>query len=161
MEPAIVTLFRHNLWANEALIRYCSESGRGVLMAEAPGGFGPVHRTLWHIIANEEGYLATVTGEPTTDPLFERQTVPDLPELADRARETGALLIQLISALDPDERVIGMWQGQPNDMPASVPLLQAINHGTEHRGHIRSALSVNGFQAPDIDMWHYPVEEGG
>ncbi|MDZ7728426.1 MAG: DinB family protein [Dehalococcoidia bacterium] len=45
------------------------------------------------------------------------------------------------------------WQGKPVSLRAYVPLLQAINHGTEHRGQVAASLTVAGVEPPEIDMW--------
>ena len=41
----------------------------------------------------------------------------------------------------------GTFQGQPYVMPSVVPLMQAINHGTEHRAHVITTLSQQGVPA--------------
>jgi uncharacterized damage-inducible protein DinB len=155
MEPILVTLFRHNLWANEVLLSFCEGQGDRALNAIAEGGLGPARVTLWHIIANEEGYLSTITQEPQDDPLFELGYDVDLRTLRARMEQSGTRLIELAQAMPAEQRVSGTWEGQPYDMPASIPLLQGINHGTEHRGQVRSALSVAGITPPKIDLWWY------
>ena len=40
-------------------------------------------------------------------------------------------------------------------MPAMVLLIQAINHATEHRTHIKTILSQQGIQPPEVDSWTY------
>ena len=40
-------------------------------------------------------------------------------------------------------------------MPSVVPLMQAINHGTEHRAHVITTLSQQGVPALSLDVWTY------
>lgn len=155
MEAALVTLFRHHLWANETLFAFVAGQAGEALSARAQGGYGTVQETVHHIVANEESYLASLQGEWPEDPLFGYAAPPAMDELLRRVRLTGDQCISFAASLAPAARITGTWQGHPYDMPASIPLLQVINHGTEHRGHIRSALSANGFVPPEIDLWHF------
>jgi uncharacterized damage-inducible protein DinB len=45
-------------------------------------------------------------------------------------------------------------------MPVSLFLLQAINHGTEHRSQVATILTQPGFQPPKMDGWTYFEDSG-
>jgi uncharacterized damage-inducible protein DinB len=40
-------------------------------------------------------------------------------------------------------------------MPASLLLLQAVNHGTEHRSQVATILTQLGIEPPDMDGWTF------
>ena len=40
-------------------------------------------------------------------------------------------------------------------MPVSLFLIQAINHGTEHRSQIATILTQIGVEPPEMDGWTY------
>ncbi len=154
-DPLIVAVFEHHKWANLTLIDFCAGLDEAALDATAPGTFGGVRDTLVHIIANEQGYLA-VFEESTIEPvLFQSRAWPGFDGLREMATQTADALIALGRDLPGDAILRGEWQGTPYEMPATVPLIQTINHGTEHRGHIRSTLSTHGIEPPRIDAWAY------
>jgi uncharacterized damage-inducible protein DinB len=43
-------------------------------------------------------------------------------------------------------------------MPVGLFLLQAINHGTEHRSQIATTLTQLGVEPPEMDGWGYIFE---
>lgn len=45
-------------------------------------------------------------------------------------------------------------------MHRSLLLLQAINHGTEHRSQIATILTQLGVEAPEMDGWTYFFDGG-
>jgi uncharacterized damage-inducible protein DinB len=42
-------------------------------------------------------------------------------------------------------------------MPASIILIQAINHATEHRAHVMTIITQMGIEPPDVSGWEYAV----
>ena len=155
MENSLVELFRHNLWANLRLIDHVAVLNPDLLEATVQGTFGAVGATLKHIVANEEGYLLHMGNPVTEHLLFHEYGVLDLTDLRQRAQATGDGLIALAEALIPDGAIRGTFQGQPYVMPSVVPLMQAINHGTEHRAHVITTLSQQGVPALSLDVWTY------
>jgi uncharacterized damage-inducible protein DinB len=45
-------------------------------------------------------------------------------------------------------------------MPVSLFLLQAVNHGTEHRSQVATILTHLGVEPPEMDGWTYFFESG-
>ena len=45
-------------------------------------------------------------------------------------------------------------------MPVSLFLLQAVNHGTEHRSQVATILTQLGVEPPEMDGWAYFFESG-
>ena len=41
-----------------------------------------------------------------------------------------------------------------------VRLAQAIDHGTDHRSQLFTALSTLGVEPPEIDLWAWALENG-
>lgn len=149
----LVELFRHNTWANLHLIDFLKNVDREVLEAAQPGTFGSIGHTLVHIVANEQAYLASIEGRPPTSPLFGATTIPSLAELAELARESGQQLESAAAAMQHSDRISGDFGGRPFEMAAFVPLLQSINHGTEHRGQVATILGAAGVEPPQLDCW--------
>ena len=156
-EPAIVAYFRHNTWANLKLLDACEGLSDEQLDLTAPGTFGTIRETLLHIVLNEQNYLSLLTAQAPENPLHRGQW-PGIADLKERAGTLGAALaaqsarVQLTTVLRPT------FQGQEVDLPAYIVLLQAINHGAEHRTHITTIMSHHGLEAPALDAWAFNDE---
>ncbi len=160
MDDVVSELFRHNLWANLRLLDTCRALSAAQLQATVPGTYGSVHHTLWHIIACEERYAALLTGAWPERPLGELRRAPPLDELATCAQRAGATLLRAAREAEPGRVLRGVWQGRPYALPATVPLLQAINHSTEHRAQVAVVLSRQGIAPPELDAWAYHAAGG-
>jgi uncharacterized damage-inducible protein DinB len=145
-------MFRHNLWANLRLIDTCSTLTDEQLSASVNGTYGPVRDTLLHMIKSEERYVALLTGQtPTTSP----EPFPGFDQLRERARKSGKALVSVVQNLDTERVLEGTWRGSSYSLPVFVPLIQAINHATEHRSQIATILTQLGLQPPELDGWAY------
>jgi uncharacterized damage-inducible protein DinB len=47
------------------------------------------------------------------------------------------------------------WHGEMYEMPVSLFLVQAINHATDHRTQIKTALTQAGIEPPELDGWNW------
>ncbi len=154
MSSALVEMFRHNLWANLRLIDICSALTDEQLSASVNGTYGPVRDTLLHIIKSEERYVALLTGQtPTASP-----EPSGFDQLRERARKSGEALVSVAQNLDTEHVLEGTWRGGSYSLPVFVPLIQAINHATEHRSQIATILTQLGIQPPELDGWAYHDE---
>lgn len=144
---------RHNRWANLVLLEHCAGLAGEALGARVPGAFGAVHETLWHIAYNEETYLGTLRGEMVEPSLRERAGPPPLSELREFFERYGAELAEYASGLPDDHMLYGTRQGVPYELPARVPLVQTVHHGSVHRQDITLSLAAAGFATPEIDTW--------
>ena len=159
MSEELAEFYQHNLWANLRLIDFCASLGDEQLDASAPGTFGTVRNTLLHIIANEEHYIGLLTSQPPEAPLRQKEGFPGFEPLRLHARRSGETLIQIASTVDPGQILRGEFRGEPYAIPITVPLIQAINHATEHRAQVATILSQQGLQPPVLDGWTYGDEK--
>ncbi len=159
-EPAVVELFRHNLWANLKLLDACGQLEPDRLNASAPGTFGNAYRTLVHIVDGEESYTFRLTGQRLGERMSS-DAPPSLAELRARATRSGERLIELARSMHSAQRV--RWQEQEEEVSATSAqlLAQAINHSTEHRTHVTTVLSQHGIKHPLLSEWAYLSEQGG
>ena len=160
MATALAELYRHNLWANLRLLDACAVLGDEHLDASAPGTYGRVRDTLVHLFAAEERYVALLSGRRPERLLSERDPFPGFEELRARARRSGEALIEIAGRTRANRVLRGTWRDEPYAMPATVPLVQAINHATEHRAHVMTILSQRGVELPGIDGWAYGEATG-
>jgi uncharacterized damage-inducible protein DinB len=155
MNPILADLFRHNLWANLVIIDSCAALPDSVLETNVSGTYGSIRDTLTHIAGAEERYLASLTGGPERrNPILE-ETKPDLATVRELLRQSGEGLIAYAETVEGDPILQVVWRGERYEPPASLLLVQAIDHATEHRTHIRTALTHAGIEPPGIDGWHW------
>ncbi len=155
MAKPIVELFAHNLWANSRIINICADLSDEVLDAAVSSIYGSVRNTLVQILTNEEFYVGLLTRKQPAIPLFAIKGFPGFEDLHDRAIRTGTALIDAAGKQRPNQLLKGTSQGRPYEMPAAIPLIQAINHATENRTHIIRALTELGVKVPALDAWAY------
>jgi uncharacterized damage-inducible protein DinB len=167
--PVLAELFHHNLWANLTLIDLCATLPDEILEKNVPGTFGTIRDTLGHLAGAEEGYLAGLVGDA--------EVGPNLATLRERALEAGEVLALSIvrehavksgeglhaftEAVEGNPIVRVIWHGQSYEMPAALFLVQAINHATEHRTQIKTALTQAGISPPELDGWTWDDERRG
>lgn len=150
--------FRHHLWANLALIDLCAPLGDDVLDATVAGTYGSARDTLLHLFASEERYVTAITGTAPEPVLMEGAPFPGFALLRERAQASAAALIEAV-ADDPARALQGERGGRAYTMPLIVPLVQAINHATEHRAHILTILSQHGVSVPTLDEWNHATTQ--
>ena len=151
--PILTELFRHNLWANSTLIDFCAALPDGILETAVPGTYGEIHKTLAHMAGAEERYLATLTGGPERrNPTLE-QTNPNLAAVREHLRQSSEGLIAFAERVEGDPNLTVTWHGETYEMPVSLFLVQAVNHATDHRTQIKTALTQAGIEPPELDGW--------
>jgi uncharacterized damage-inducible protein DinB len=154
MAAGLPDFFQFNLWANLALLDFCAALPDAQLDATAPGTYGSVRDTLVHLCAGEEGYAHHFTHVyPTTPSLNDLTTIPGVDELRRRAERSGNELIRIAETADLDQ--VFHMDDETYVCPAIIVLIQAINHGDDHRSQICTVLSQQGLDAPCLDAWCY------
>ncbi len=156
MAAGLPDCFRYNLWANLRLLDACAHLSDAHLDAPAAtGSFGSVRATLMHLFTAEEGYARhyNFTGPAPTPRLADVGAFPGFDELRRRAQRSGEELIAVAERGDLD-RVLSLDAGT-YEAPVIIILIQALNHGIDHRSQIATLLSQQGGELPDLDGWGY------
>jgi uncharacterized damage-inducible protein DinB len=149
----LAELFRHNLWANLTLIDLCATLPDDVLGSDVRGTYGGIRQTLTHLAGAEERYLAALTAGPERrNPALE-ETAPDLATLREHARQSGEGFVAYAETVEGNPTLRVTWHGESYETPAALFLVQAINHATEHRTQIKTALTQAGITPPELDGW--------
>lgn len=156
MAAGLPDFFRHNLWANLRLLDACAQLSDAQLDATAQGLYGSVRQTLMHMLSSEEGYAQAVTGSATTPLLKDISQFPGFDELRRRAELSGDALVTLAERAEQADvdRILHL-DGGTYDAPVIIVLIQAINHGVDHRSQIATLLTQQGITPPDLDGWSY------
>ena len=154
----LTEMFRHNLWANQGILDACHELTEAQLGTGAEGTYGAISDTLVHLLAAEQRYVLLLTGRSPEPALRESDRWPGFASLAAAAEWSGQALIE-VATNDPFGGILsGTRGGQAYTLRAFIPLLQAINHATEHRAHVMTVLTQLGLTPPDLSAWRYNDE---
>ncbi|HEX5913517.1 MAG TPA: DinB family protein, partial [Rubrobacter sp.] len=155
MREVFVELYRHHLWANQTLFETCESLEDAALDAAAEGTYGTIRDTLVHMLAAESRYLAGMTGEAALPDAPKEGAFPGTPELKRHATSQGERLLALAERVTDNEIITVERGGRTFEIPLSIFFAQAINHGTEHRAHVCTALTQAGVEPPNLDVWQY------
>ncbi len=153
MTTGLPDFFKYNLWANLRLLDACAQLSDTQLDATMNGTFGSVRETLMHLFTSEEGYVSSFTGTTPTPPLKEFATFARFDELRRRAERSGKELITIAEQRDLSQ--IFHLDGGTYEAQAIIVVIQAINHGIDHRSQISTLLSQQGIDPPELDAWAY------
>ncbi len=155
MTTGLPDVFRYNLWANQRLLNACSQLSDAQLDATMQGTFGSVRETLMHLFTAEEGYARhfDFSGPAPMPRLADLTAFPGFDELRRRAERSGKELTAVAEQADLSQ--ILYLDGGTYEAPVIVVLIQAINHGVDHRSQIATLLSQQGIELPDLDGWAY------
>ena len=149
MTTTLLELFRHNAWANARLLEACRPLTEEQRAATVEGTYGELGYTLTHLVRAESYYLKLLTDWQPPVRWEIPGPFPGIDALLEQARFTGDRLVEIADEIDADRPL----QVDDEPVPASVVLVQAINHATEHRGHIATILTQIGIQPPEMDGW--------
>jgi|SRR5579875_2191461 uncharacterized damage-inducible protein DinB len=153
MATNLADFYKHNLWANLRLLDACAQLSDEQLDAMMIGTFGSIRETLMHLFSSEEGYARHVTGKIPSPSLKELTAFPGFDELRRRAKMSGVLLIEAAEQKNLD-RILYL-DGGTYECPAMIVMIQAINHGTDHRSQIATLFSLQAIEPPSLDAWAY------
>lgn len=160
MNTVLQDIIDHHVWANDSLFAFCEALTDEQLQLTRPGTFGHVHKTLTHIAEAEQIYLSRIPDTGIVRVLDDGATpLPPVSELRDALRRTGEAWRTVIARW-PDDHPISYRRrdGSEEHKSISFSVVQMLDHGAEHRNHIRTILSSHGIEPPEIDGWTWDKE---
>jgi len=151
--------FEHHVWATLQVLDACLVLTPEQLGTAVVGTYGSILDTARHLVGADAGYLSTMT-EGRVSRIDDE--IMALPELRAEMERHGPAWSELsIQALDPDVVVVRHRDdGSELHAPMGIRLAQAIQHGTDHRSQICTALTALGFEPPTIDLWDFGIQRG-
>lgn len=157
----LLEFFRHNTMMNQRLLETCGRLSPEQLAASATGTYGTVGATLVHVANSQRSYAARVLGTERPERLTE-EPFPGLNALIEQF-ERGDAELEAAAQASALDRPVELVDDDPPavwTMPVGLVLLQAINHGTEHRSQVATILTQLGVEPPRMDGWTYFEESG-
>jgi len=157
----LVEFFRHNAMMNERLVEACRQLSPERLGATATGTYGSIGATLVHIANAQEGYADRLLDTERPERLPE-DPFPGFEALGERFVRGDAKLQEAATQAGQDRKVQVTGDDPPGtwSMPVPLFLLQAVNHGTEHRSQVATILTQLGIEPPEMDGWTYFFASG-
>jgi uncharacterized damage-inducible protein DinB len=157
----LVEFFRHNAMMNQRLLEACRQLSPEQLGVTATGTYGSIGATLVHIANAQEGYAARLLGTERPERVSE-DPFPGFEVLAERLAHGDARLEEAATKGSQDREVQVTGDDPPGtwSMPVTLFLLQAVNHGTEHRSQVATILTQLGVEPPEMDGWAYFFDSG-
>jgi uncharacterized damage-inducible protein DinB len=152
----LLEFFRHNSMMNRTLLDTCRGLTPEQLASTTEGTYGSIAATLVHIANAQEGYAARLLDVERPQRMDE-DPFPGIPVVAERLVASDRQLEEATGRSDWDRQVQIRGDDPPGTwlMPVGLFLLQAINHGTEHRSQIATILTQLGIEPPEMDGWGY------
>ena len=153
-------MFGHHVWATTRLIDALERLDPVHLDARIEGTYGSTMQTLTHLVDADERYLQRLT-----TPVLASGAGGGIRPLADVRKEIqdhGDRWAEMLDALDRGDlhaAVIGKSDYPDTDPAEGMLLVQAIQHGNDHRTQICSTLGALGLDVPDLDGWVYCASE--
>jgi uncharacterized damage-inducible protein DinB len=150
--------FAHHIWATERLIDECRALTPEQLTTPAPGTYGSIIDTFRHLVSTDCWYLTFFRDEPR---LIEEGAGSSLDELRSAITSNGVAWMEVLAAgLDGEADIVEHGDGWDFHSPTGFRLAQVIQHGTDHRSQVCTALTSFGKQPPGIDLWAFGEATG-
>ncbi len=148
----------HHIWATERLIDACKSLTPEQLWTPAPGTYGSIIDTFRHLVSTDCWYLTFFRDEPQR---VEEGDEASLDELRSAITSNGTAWMELLAG-DPDGEadMVEHGDGWNFHAPTGFRLAQVVQHGTDHRSQICTALTSFGVTPPGIDLWAFGEATG-
>jgi uncharacterized damage-inducible protein DinB len=152
--------FAHHVWATIQLVDACEPLSPDQLAHTVPGTRGAIIDTLVHLIESDTFDLAIVDRGDLADV---EDVGPDFQALRHRMRRNGVGWSAFLAGLpDPDEPVpeVDPADGFRRIATVGMRMAATLDHGTDHRSQICTALTTLEIQPPQIGVMQYGVQIG-
>jgi uncharacterized damage-inducible protein DinB len=148
-------LFRYHTWATTQLIDFCLNLPPAILHAVVIGTDRSIVHTLTHVVGTEQWYLELLSGESAAQPI-QRGEVLALTELRKRFQSHERRWEALFERLEQLHVLLPATEWRPAIAEGQdLLIIQALQHGIDHRSQICTTLGMLGLEAPILDGWFY------
>ena len=154
------TAFDHHVWATLRVIDASLDLRPEDLATDVPGTRGPLIGTLRHLVESDAFDLFVLTGDRRYDVVADEMGPHELRAVMER---NGAGWIELIAdPLDADAvvRELDESDGFQRWAPVGYRLAGTLDHGSDHRSQICTALTTIGVPVPAVGVFDLCVDAG-
>jgi uncharacterized damage-inducible protein DinB len=151
--------FDHHVWATLVVLDLLAPLTNDQLGTSVPGTYGTVLDTARHLVGADRWYLYVQSGGAVDQIDEDSMSIADL--RAAMAANAGSWRDILDGDPDPDAMLTFTREdGSTSHATWGVRLAQAIDHGTDHRSQLFTALTTLGIEPPEIDLWAWGLANG-
>jgi len=152
--------FTHHVWATTRVIEACLDLSDDALQTSIAGTRGPILATLRHLVLSDAFDLFTLTADHAF--AIDGEDLSLAEARAAMERNSSGWAAYLSRPLDPDEIVheVDETDGFERWAPIGFRLAGVLNHGTDHRSQICTALTTLGVEPPKIDVFDFGLAAG-
>ncbi len=154
-------VFRHHRWSNLVLIEFLSRLPADQLDLMIPGVYGSSFDTIRHLISSDADYVRILPDTPDVPQCAQDGPFGGWDELRRIAETADTALIAYVGGMRDDMFFVDVDEGEAFDLSRSMLLGQIIHHATEHRSQIRTTLSTQGIESPELSVWAWRKSEEG
>jgi uncharacterized damage-inducible protein DinB len=160
MSSLLEAAFAHHVWATVRVIDACMDLSAEALETNVPGTRGPVLETLRHVVEGDAEDLFFLTGDRAYVVDATGMSPAEARVVMERIGPGWAEFVS--GSLDPDAvvREVDENDGFQRWAPVGFRVAQALNHGTDHRSQICTALTTLGVEPPAIGVYDFGRELG-
>ena len=154
------TAFAHHVWATLRVIDACMDLRAEELETNVPGTRGPILETVRHLVESDAFDLYVLTGDRVHNVDAGGMSLAEVRGVMER---TGSGWTTLVSEpLDPDAEVheVDENDGFQRWAPVGFRLAGTLEHGTDHRSQICTALTTIDAEPPKISVFVFGMEAG-
>ncbi len=151
--------FQYHTWATLKLVDFCQLQPPALLLENVLNTDRSILHTLTHIVGTDQEYLEQLTSENLPSPVRQGEIL-SLEDMRDRCERLAGNWKDVLDRIDRIDLTIlanGSWPETPHGQ--NVLVLQALQHGIDHRTQICTTLSALGLKHPRIDGWYYWLAE--
>jgi uncharacterized damage-inducible protein DinB len=152
--------FAHHVWATLRLVDTCLALSPQQLETAVPGTYGSILDTLRHSVGSDAWDLFVATGNRAS--LIDEDGM-QLSELRAAMESHGPAWSRLLAQdLDPDAVLneVDEDDGYERNITMGIELAAALQHGTDHRSQVCTALTALGMEPPRIDVLDFGIQSG-
>ena len=152
--------FAHHVWATLRVVDACLDLSTEELETNVTGTRGPILETVRHVVESDAFDLFILTGDRAYNLDAGRMSLSEVRGVMER---TGSGWTKLISGpLDPDAvvREVDESDGFQRWAPVGFRLAGTLDHGTDHRSQICTALTTIHVEPPTIGVMDFGLDAG-
>ena len=155
---AIQTLYRYNNWANQRILDTAEKVTDEQFHANVGTSYSSLRNTFVHTLSSQWLWLSRWKGSSPRK-LLDPAEFPGLAAIRARWAEIEGGTQEFLARLDSDQlgQAINYvtTEGEPRSYPLWQPMLQQINHATQHRSEAAVMLTNFGHSPGDLDFIIY------
>jgi uncharacterized damage-inducible protein DinB len=152
--------FEHHAWATLRVIDASLGLTPEELATDVPGTRGPILDTLRHLVGSDGFDLFVLTGDRRYDVETDTMALPDLRVVMEGNAAGWTDLLSRPLDTDAVVRELDETDGFQRWAPVGYRLAGTLDHGTDHRSQICTALTTIGVDPPSIGVMDLGVEVG-